>query len=349
MKKKLLALLVAFVAMFTCSFTFAACKDGSTTENETDNTVTENGGETEDQAVEMTKDELKKALEDTLELKNVTLTRISDNTCGAIEIDLTDAVVYYSAFETTDNTIIEEGYTSDNKDYKKTDNLWQIQPQSTMLNEAEQVMKSPILDVIYYFDELEWSWNGEVNVYTFSYYTSFNQLFMGDISFSGGFVKKINLSWAFNEETYREESYLYDKINSTTVTEPEDLFGYSKDGKIYVTVRYPNGTPVNGLNEDGWNDAFSTFPAVIGIQIAFVSEDGSLGPYMSPVNLNENGQATLDINYIIESMVATGAVAFEVHVLHVQYLGYVKGEEGEYGIFTEDTAPQNLFITLIEA
>lgn len=393
MKKKLLALLVAFVAMFTCSLTFAACKDSNATENETNNsatnnenngeTETESGGETnngeneednknggetdneqaEEQAVEMSKNELKKALEDTLEIKNVTITYESDDIRGAVEIDLFDAVVYYSVFDTTDNTIIEEGYTSDNKDYKKTDTLWQIQPQSTILNEAEQTIKNYyILDVIYYFDEIEWSWNSEINVYTFSYYVSFNHLVMGDISFSGGFVKQINTSTLYYGEIY-EENYVYDKINSTTVTEPEDLFGCSKDGKIYVSVFYPDGTPVNGLL-DGYYDFSPDFPipAPVQIQVATFWESSvwgsgvSTGGCLVPVDLDENGQATIDIQHVIdifadifEDIDNSNYLGWGLLVTHMMYGGFIMGEGGEYGIFAEGTFPQYLFITLMEA
>lgn len=355
MKKKLLALIVALVVALTCSLAFTACKDNDLNENETNNGETNNGEneednssdeetdteQTEDNTVEMTKDEIKKALEYTLELKNVTLTFISDKLC-VYEIDLTDAVVYYSAFEATDNTIIEERYTSDNKDYKKTDNLWQIQQQSTLLNEAEQTMKSPILDLIYVFDELEWNLDIEDDVYTFSYFDEA----VGDVSFEGGFVKQINISYLFDDV---EESYIYDKINATTVTEPEDLFGYSKDGKMYVSVFYPDGIPVNGLT-DGYSDIVPDLPAIVQIQFVTVLKDGTLGAALIPQGLDENGQITIDIQFILDVFADfDDVIGFGIHILSVASLGYLRGDGGEYGIFTEGTFPQYLFITLMEA
>lgn len=118
-----------------------------------------------------------------------------------------------------------------------------------------------------------------------------------------------------------------------------------EDGKIVITVVYPDGSPVNGHEDGTMFDTKLNKDTVVKVQFctAVDAEGGACSPLYV---LGENGKIKLDIQKDILSMFGTldDDVKLELHIQGIT--GYIDGLGGDYGTFTKNSFPHACKVTL---
>lgn len=113
-----------------------------------------------------------------------------------------------------------------------------------------------------------------------------------------------------------------------------------EEGKMLVTVYYPDGSLVDGQHDGTKMDSDTLSETAVWIQFCVVGEGGACA---IPVCLGADGKVLIDIqqNILLGLSGGDGYVAgtsqIAVHVLGLE--GYIEGADGEYGLFTEDKFP----------
>lgn len=125
----------------------------------------------------------------------------------------------------------------------------------------------------------------------------------------------------------------------------------SEEGKITITVCFPDGTPVNG-HTDGtsWDTGINGEDDGTCIKLQFCKE-GADGECGIPMLVGEDGKIKLDIQQDIvgKFSAVSDDEEIEVHVLGVDDRTgdkYLKGEGGIYGKFKKNEFPPTLTIKL---
>lgn len=122
-----------------------------------------------------------------------------------------------------------------------------------------------------------------------------------------------------------------------------------------VTVLYEDGTPIDGTKHssgESWiMDALwptMSMPASYAqVQFCSVLADGTLGTCANPVNIGEDGKATLNVADIVSVAETVNTTTVELHILNVKGYGYDKGEGNElYGKFEITEIPTEITVTL---
>lgn len=120
----------------------------------------------------------------------------------------------------------------------------------------------------------------------------------------------------------------------------------TNDGTVTITVKYPDGTPVNG-HTDGtkWDNDLET-ETNVWIQICISAGQG-FESCNTPVTLGADGKITLNVQDDIISVFEdnenfTADTKFDIHVQ-----GLTEYKEDGYGSYTKNTLPSKLDITLI--
>lgn len=127
--------------------------------------------------------------------------------------------------------------------------------------------------------------------------------------------------------------------------QPNDDEFKEEDGKIVITVVYPDGSPVNGHVDGTKFDSELNLETVV--QMQFCTTAGSCSS-LTPT-LGENGKIKLDIQNDILGMFTNlkDDDEIEFHVLGLE--DYSTGEGGIYGKFKKNEIPSKQTITLKEA
>ena len=115
------------------------------------------------------------------------------------------------------------------------------------------------------------------------------------------------------------------------------------ENTVYLTVLDENSKAIDGTTfGEGDFD-----PSNHQVQIQFCTLDG--GCTVVTPNVGTDGKAEFNLTLIKEFAETNKTDTVELHVLGVTAVGYLKGEDGEYGRFKISEIPQKITVTLKKA
>lgn len=126
----------------------------------------------------------------------------------------------------------------------------------------------------------------------------------------------------------------------------------TNDGTVTITVKYPDGTPVNG-HTDGKNwDNDTETNTNVRVQFCIAPGQGFEG-CNTPATLGEDG--TIKLNILEEALKGitsldgfTADSKIELHILFDSTDNNCGYKKDGYGTFTQNTFPSKLDVTLVE-
>lgn len=107
----------------------------------------------------------------------------------------------------------------------------------------------------------------------------------------------------------------------------DDSGDYATD-TFTVIVKDENGNRIDGTSDIWEHDQIPGYKMNAAVQFCAVIDDANnrLGSCIDPVNIDENGEAVIDVTELKASAARMGTDLYELHICNVECQGYTKGE-----------------------